>query len=183
MHGKATLAGFVIAVCFVVPAKSADETSMDRSDSPWREYKANELNVEFFAMGTLGRSSVSDIAPDDIERDGNFGPGFGLSYFPHRLIGLQGEAYSDSSRGSYFIDAAGVHFIGRLPMGPMGLAPYLLGGTGRQFDPGPQWTWDAGLGIEWRFQRHTGVFSDARYVWADKSADFGFMRLGIKVGF
>ena len=186
MDWKSTLAGLLMAfgsgTSCVVPAQNSDGAT-GATDHAWRDYQANEVNFEFFAMGTLGRSSVSDIAPDDIERDGNFGPGLGIAYFPHRFFGLQGEAYSDSSRGSYFVDAAGAHFIGRFPAGAAGVAPYVLSGVGRQFDPGPQWTWDAGAGVEWRFLRHVGIFSDARYVWAEKSADFGYMRVGINFGF
>lgn len=163
---------------------SGGSASMARAERRgWQHYKANELSLELFGMGTAGRSSVSDIAPDDVERDGNFGPGVGISYFFHRNVGVQVEAYSDSSRGDYFVDAVGGHLVGRFPMGEKHLAPYVFFGAGRQFDPGPQWTWDAGAGLEWRFHKHIGVFIDGRYVWADKSRDFGLGRLGIKLGF
>ena len=182
MRWKAMLAGLTLAGAASM-TQAAESARADPSGSPWRNYTANELNFEFFGMGTLGRSSLSDIAPDDIERDGNFGPGLGLSFFPHRCFGFQGEAYSDSSRGEHYVDAIGGHFVGRLPVGDGGVAPYILGGIGRQFDPGIQWTWDAGVGVEWRFLRHLGVFTDARFVWADKSREYGLARLGFKFGF
>jgi len=64
-----------------------------------------------------------------------------------------------------------------------GVAPYVFGGGGRQFDPVTQWTWDAGAGLEWRFAPHVGVFVDGRYVFADKTKDFGLGRLGFRFGF
>ncbi|HEY0548338.1 MAG TPA: hypothetical protein VGF13_01980 [Verrucomicrobiae bacterium] len=168
----------------VVVMFSSSESVAYPDSRQWRHYKANELSFEFVGMGTLGRSSISDIAKYDIERDGRFGPGLGISYFPHRNIGIQGEAYHDSSRGDHhYIDAIGGHVVGRFPIGQSGAAPYIFGGVGRQFDPGIQWTWDAGPGIEWRFHAHIGFFMDGRFVWADKSREYGLGRVGIKLGF
>ena len=156
------------SVSYDVSRDESDTASAHTSESNWMHYKANEVNFEFFGVGTVGRSSISEIAPDDIERDGNFGPGIGISYFPHRNIGLQAESYHDGSRGDHFVDAVGGHLVGRFPLRKNGLAPYIFGGAGRQFDPGPQWTWDAGGGLEWRFFRHMGAFADGRFVWPDK---------------
>jgi hypothetical protein len=192
MNWKAILAGFIgtAAAWSAEPAARYGVTDTeDRtrvaydSNHQWRHYKANELNFEVFGMGTLGRSTISDIAEDDIERDGNFGPGLGVSYFVHRNVGIQAEAYHDGSRGGEFVDSVGGHLVGRFPIGTNGVAPYIFGGAGRQFDPGLQWTWDAGAGLEWRFRSHIGVFIDLRYVWPEKSGDYGLGRLGLKFGF
>jgi hypothetical protein len=152
-------------------------------DRNWCGYNANELNFSFFGTGTVGEDTLDDPSSDKIDRDGQLGAGIGLSYFFLRQLGLEGYAYSESTGGDHFVDSIGGNLIFRLPIGETGLAPYVFGGGARQIDPITQWTLDAGGGVEWRFSNHVGVFVDARYVWADKTDDYGLGRLGLKIGF
>lgn len=148
----------------------------------WRGYTANELNVALFATGRVGERTLRRASIDRVKRNGRLGAGVGISYFFCRYVGLEAEAYSDSTSHN-FIDNVNAHLIGRLPIGETGLAPYVFGGAGRQLDPRYQWTWDVGAGLEWRFASHVGLFTDARFVWADKTKDYGLGRLGVKFGF
>jgi hypothetical protein len=157
---------------------------VDRSDDrSWIGYHENELNFLVFGTGTVGRDTLANPSRRRIERDGQLGAGLGLNYFFHRYVGIEGYAYSESTGGDHFVDDVGGNLIVRLPIGESGVAPYAFGGGSRQLDPIIQWTLDAGGGIEWRFARHMGVFIDGRYVWADKTKDYGLGRLGLKFGF
>ncbi len=148
----------------------------------WVGYEANELSFGFFGTGTVGEDTLEDQSSVKIERDGDLGLGASISYFFHRNVGIEAYGYSEST-SEHFVDHVGGNLIVRFPLGSSGVALYGLGGGGRQFDPVIQWTLDAGGGIEWRFTPHVGIFADARYVWADKTEDYGLGRLGIKFGF
>lgn len=154
-----------------------------KDDRSWMGYKANELNFLVFGTGTVGRDTLLHPSRKRIERDGQLGAGLGSSYFFHRYVGIEGYAYSESTGGDHFVDDIGGNLIFRLPIGHSGVAPYAFGGGLRQLDPIIQWTLDAGGGVEWRFARHVGIFVDGRYVWADKTKDYGLGRLGLKFGF
>ena len=161
----------------------ADDPKDERRDNTghnWRQYKANDLSVGLFGTGTVGEKSLHSTR--EIERDGRLGAGVGVSYFFTRYVGLESYAYTEST-GHNFVDNVAGNLIARLPLGHSGVAPYAFGGGGRQFDPVTQWTWDAGAGIEWRFCAHVGIFADARFVWADKTEDYGLGRVGLKFGF
>ena len=151
-------------------------------DRDWCSYKANELNFEFFGTGTVGERTLKHLSTRRVERDGRLGLGAGVSYFFCRYVGVEGYAYSESTADN-FVDHVGANLVARLPIGDSGVAPYIFGGAGRQFDPNVQWTYDAGAGIEWRFAPHVGIFVDARFVWAEETRDYGLGRVGVKFGF
>jgi hypothetical protein len=148
----------------------------------WMAYNANEVEFSFFGTGTVGERTLRHPSTRRIERNGKLGAGTGISYFFHRNFGVEGYVYTESVH-HYLVDNVGGDLIARLPLGESGVALYALGGGGRQFDPIIQWTLDAGGGIEWRFMPNVGVFADARYVWADKTKDYGLGRIGLKFGF
>lgn len=164
--------------------RAAYRSSVDRHgvEHDWRTYRANEFNLDLFGTGTVGKQTLEHASVHRVERDGRLGAGVGLSYFLSRYIGVEAEAYSESTAHN-FIDNVGGNLVGRLPIGNIGLAPYIFGGGGRQCDPLYQWTLDAGAGLEWRVASRVGIFVDARYVWADKTRDYGLGRLGLKFGF
>ncbi len=149
----------------------------------WRGYHANELSFSFFGTGTVGENTIKNPSSRRIDRDGQLGAGAGISYFFHRYVGVEGYGFSESTGGRHWLDYLGANIIGRFPIAETGLAPYIFAGAARQIDPIAQWGLNAGGGLEWRFARHVGVFVDGRYVWADKTKDYGIGRLGIKFGF
>jgi hypothetical protein len=148
----------------------------------WCAYNANELNFSFFGTGTVGEKTVRRPSLNRIERNGKLGAGLGVQYFFHRMLGVSVDAYSEST-GDHLIDNVNADLIARFPIANTGVAPYILGGGGRQIDPLYQWTVNAGAGIEWRFSPHVGIFIDGRYVWADETKDYGLGRAGLRVGF
>jgi len=151
-------------------------------DTSWCQYKANELSFSLFGSGTVGETTVRHPSLERVKRDGRLGAGGGIQYFFHRNIGIEAEAYTENTDHN-FIDNVNGNLIGRFPVGSSGVAPYILAGGGRQLDPLYQWCLDAGGGLEWRFSPHVGIFVDGRYVWADKTKDYGLGRAGLRIGF
>jgi len=187
--------GILCMVCVIASAADTEvkyETRRDgdrtvvvdhNTDRNWMAYNCNDVEFSLFGSGTLGDDTLRHPSSKKIERDGKLGAGGALAYFFHRNIGIEGYAYSESTGGDHFVDNVGGNVIGRFPIGHSGVAPYILIGGGRQFDPVIQWTVDVGGGIQWRFIDHVAIFVDARYVWADETKDYGLGRLGIKFGF
>lgn len=159
----------------------ADQHS-DGDGRDWCAYKANELNFSFFGTGTVGDDTLRRPSGDRIKRDGRLGAGLGIQYFPHRNIGLEAEGYTENT-GHHFVDNVDLNLILRFPLWNSGVAPYLIGGAGRQIDPIYQWTFNMGGGVEWRFSPHVGIFVDGRYVIADETDEYGLGRAGLRVGF
>jgi len=167
-----------------VQSRDRDRTvvaEVDDDGNDWRTYKANELNFSFFGSGTAGSTTVKSSL-NKVKRDGRLGAGLGMSYFFHRNIGLEAEAYTENT-GHNFVDNADLLLNLRFPLGKSGVAPYLLGGAGRQFDPVYQWTFHMGGGLEFRFSPHVGIFVDGRYVVADETDEYALGRAGLRIGF
>jgi hypothetical protein len=154
----------------------------DDDNDNWRAYTDNELNFSLFGTGTVGDETLGNVSRKKIKRDGRLGLGANLQYFPHRIIGLEAEGYSENA-GHHLIDNASINLVVRIPFGNSGFAPYLLGGAGRQFDPIYQWTFGMGGGLEFRFSPHVGLFVDGRWVVADASDEYGLGRAGLRFGF
>jgi hypothetical protein len=148
----------------------------------WCTYKANELSFDFFGTGTVGKETLRNPSSKRIDRDGTLGGGIGMEYFFHRNFGIEAEAYTESTHNNW-VDNINGNLVARLPLGDSGVAPYIFAGGGRSLDPVYQWQLDAGGGLEWRFAPHTGVFVDARYVWAEETRDYGLGRVGLRFGF
>ena len=75
------------------------------------------------------------------------------------------------------------NLIARLPILDTGVAPYIFGGGGYQFDEVAQKFAQGGAGLEFRFARHVGFFVDARYVFADRTQNYGLGRAGLRLNF
>ncbi len=90
--------------------------------------------------------------------------------------------YSQNTTG-VFIDSASINAILRLPLEHSGFAPYIFGGGGHQFDLSRIWFAQAGLGLEYRFTSHVGIFVDARCVVPNETRYYGVGRLGLRFAF
>ena len=117
-----------------------------------------------------------------MRRNIQLGAGAGINYFITRNIGIGGDAYSENITGN-FVDSASGRLILRVPLGQCGLAPYVFGGGGRNFDALKTWFAQAGVGMEYRFARNVGVFIDARGVVPYEAKYYGVGRLGVRFGF
>ena len=83
--------------------------------------------------------------------------------------------------GGHLVDTALVDLIVRWPLGNSGFAPYLLGGAGRTTDVRWEWVGQGGLGLEFRFNRNVGLFTDGRFIWPRHSSNQLMLRAGIRI--
>lgn len=160
---------------------SPPDTSFS-SDNRSSYYHAHEFSIDGFGSGSLGQQYIDHISRHTLRHDARFGAGVGVNYFFTRCLGIGGDAYSENTSGP-FIDSASGNLIGRMPIGNTGLAPYIFGGAGHQFDQVQQTFGQAGAGLEFRFTRNLGLFVDARYVFPDQTENYGLARGGVRVSF
>ena len=161
---------------------STTATSQDNATPYYPFYRAQEFSIDAFGSGSLGEQTIDHISGDRVEHNGRLGAGAGLNYFFTRYIGIGGDAYSENT-AHCFVDSASGNLIGRIPIGDTGVAPYIFGGGGYQFDEAAQKFGQAGAGVEFRFCKHLGFFVDARYIFADKTQDYGLGRAGLRLSF
>jgi hypothetical protein len=159
-------------------ALAAEKTVYSKED----RYRAQEVDVDIFASGSVGQSTLEHLSGSRIVHDGRLGAGVGVSYFFTRNIGAGVDAYTENA-GHSFVDSASVNLIARFPLGHSGFAPYLLGGGGHQFDPESLWFAQAGAGMEFRFTHAVGIFIDGRYVFTDGTPNYGLFRGGLRLAF
>jgi hypothetical protein len=175
------LVGSLVAVGWSTSTRADVIETNALSDYPISLYRAHELSLDAFGMGSIGQRTIRHLTGRSVVDDGRVGAGAGVNYFFTRHLGFGWEAYSQNTRGT-FVDNGSMNLIGRLPLGESGFAPYALGGGGYQFDV-KQGIAQAGGGIEFRFNEHVGIFVDARYVWAEKTDNFGVGRFGVRWAF
>jgi hypothetical protein len=134
-------------------------------------YRAQESS--FDAFGFYG-------SKDKDGKDEAWGMGVGINYFFSKYFGIGVETYMDAFEIPYLLNGQGIF---RFPIKATGLAPYAFGGGGRQWQHSPQWLYDAGVGIEYRFKPCVGAFFDAREVFADRTPDYAVLRFGFRFAF
>ncbi|MDB6125889.1 MAG: hypothetical protein JWQ71_4882 [Pedosphaera sp.] len=151
-------------------------------------YNANELTFDLFGS-FLGQERRFTDFPNTSIRKGRWGGGIGANYFWSRDVGI-GVDTSAQTESRHFVDHVGGNLIVRLPIDVIRLAPYVFAGGGRKFNPQYAWFGDAGAGLEFRLNRHTGLFADARYIWVDRtrtsfgaSRDEALLRSGFRLAF
>ncbi|MGH7972895.1 MAG: hypothetical protein ACREIC_29625, partial [Limisphaerales bacterium] len=117
---------------------------------------------------------------------GFWGGGAGLNYFLTRNFGIGTDFnISDKPSGYNLVD----YWVGdlylRMPLGNSGLSPYVVGSGGRGMSPVWDWVYGGGVGLEYRFNPTTGIFSDARFLWNNKETDLNTLniRVGLKLIF
>ncbi len=111
---------------------------------------------------------------------GAWGPGVGVNYFMTDYVGLGADSYSDAFTLPYLLNGS-VEL--RYPFREIGLAPYVYGGAGRQWDHAAQWLGHMGVGLEYRFNPTTGVMLDVRHVFAENRPDYTMVRFGLRFVF
>ena len=145
-------------------------------------YRAAELSVDAFGSGSVSRYTVDHVSRARIRQNTELGIGAGVNYFFTQNMGISADAYSENTHGAV-IDSASVSFTYRLPLGGSGFAPYAFGGGGRTFENVKAWFVQAGVGVEYRFTPHIGVFTDLRGVVPDETKYYGLGRLGVRFAF
>jgi hypothetical protein len=143
-------------------------------------YRANEFSLDAFGGMTLGESTLDLSSGVRTRHDVRLGAGTGLNYFFTRNIGISAEGFTENTRHSV-VDTADGSMVFRLPFGKSGLAAYIFGGGGHEFDPNPSPTFHTGGGLEYRFTQHFGAFIEPRVVF--KQGNYGFGKCGVRWNF
>ena len=181
---KKILVGVTILMLAVKSVLGQDNATNNPgpNDDQGRIYRANELSVDAFGTGSLGAYTINHVSNARVRHNIRFGAGAGINYFFTRNLGIGGDVYSENTTGA-FIDSASGNLILRIPLGESGLAPYVFGGGGYQFDLTKAPFVQAGAGLEFRFTPNVGLFVDARGVVPDKAKYYGVGRLGLRFAF
>jgi hypothetical protein len=152
---------------------------------PDARYTANELSLDLSGSYIAGERGLQHLFETSIRGNrGRWGGSAGANYFFLRNLGIGGNI-NMSDNGGKFVDQALGNMILRFPLDPTGLAPYVFGGGGRGFDPSWEWFADGGVGLEYRPNATTGIFTDATYMWhlRDGSVDRLLLRAGLRIVF
>lgn len=148
-------------------------------------YNAQEVSLDMFGSYINPEGKFDELFETDIHH-GSWGGGAGVNYFCSRNLGL-GADFNISSKTDdlNLVDQVTGNVILRLPLGDSGFAPYGFGGGGRAISPQWDWVYGGGVGLEYRFNPSTGIFSDARYLWANKGTEFNrlLIRFGLRLTF
>lgn len=172
----------MLAVTSALGTEHMNDEMMSKHCDACDLYRANELSIDLFGSGSVGKYVIKNPSTTRIKEDGQLGAGVGLTYFMTRNLGIGAEAYSENTTGT-FIDSASGNLTLRFPIGQGGLAPYVFGGGGYQFDKTKLWFGQAGAGLEYRFTPKVGLFADGRFVWPTETQYFGVGRLGVRFSF
>jgi opacity protein-like surface antigen len=160
----------------------SERTSYDRDSV---KYNANELNLDLFGTYSHSIRKFDDMF-DHTWRHGEWGGGVGMNYFFTKYLGFGVDTFFQ--RHGHFLNNVSGNLYARAPLGNSGFAPYIYGGAGWRDGSSvgafhsDELTAHGGVGIEYRFNPHLGVFIDARYTWTDKTADESLVRSGFRIG-
>jgi hypothetical protein len=178
------LIGSTLLMLASMPVFGADTMEMSRGtrNDTGEFYQANELSMDLFGTGSVGKYTLDHLSSNRVRHDSELGAGVGLTYFMTRTLGIGVEAYAEDADG-VFIDSASANLTLRFPLGESAFAPYVFGGGGNQFDLNDVWFGQAGGGFEFRFTHNVGVFADARIVWPNETQYYGVARVGMRFTF
>lgn len=165
------------------PDQKTQSLFIDNSD-PDARFRNNEVVLEAFGVGTAtGRAYEFYNGYAHHHHDLAGGGGAGLAFFFCKYVGIEGEAYSTRFFPN-FVDNVGGNLVLRWPIANIGLAPYVFGGGGHQFNEGQATYADTGVGVEYRFNPMLGIFIDGRAVLPDNGfRNYGMGRLGLRFAF
>jgi hypothetical protein len=170
MLSKVAVITGLLIISHGLGAPTAVAQTIPQQDEP--VFGKQELRFDVFGTwATRDRRHMSDD---------HAGVGLGVDYFLTPNVGIAAESYIERFSWPSHLD---VSLVGRIPIESLRFAPYLFGGGGRQWRDGAQWTAHIGGGVEFRMSRKTGIFIDAREVFADRGPDFELYRLGFRFGF
>lgn len=111
--------------------------------------------------------------------DDEFGLGVGVNYFFDEHMGVGLDSYAASIDWPYMLNASFIYRLSQVKP----VTPYAFAGFGRQWEHAAQWTGHIGGGAEFDLRSGTTLFADARLVLADKTSNYGVVRVGVRLGF
>lgn len=153
------------------------DLNLSYDQPPLSRYHSRELSLDAFGGLTLGQPTGDPNSEVQTRHDVRLGAGTGVNYFFTRNLGIAAEGFTENPRHS-FVDSADGSMIVRLPFGKSGMAAYILGGAGHQFDPTSSTAFHTGGGLEYRFTDHFGAFLEPRVIF--KRGNYGFGRCGVR---
>jgi hypothetical protein len=162
-------------------------------------YRDREFQVDIFGLySTQWDDNTQGI------RDHAWGGGLGFNYFFLRYVGvgLEGELFKPSGEDTDPAGKFSLNLFLRYPIGNSGFSPYVFAGGGIFInsvdrldfgelgeDPDRKsddvlWAGQFGGGLEYRFTRNFGIFTDARYDLLEKTRnDYMTVRAGVRLAF
>ena len=173
MKAKCIMGAFAGLMLMLSVAQSADWNERWRYDrNAADKFKEPDMTLDLF--GTWADHDRFGA------KDENFGGGLGLTYYITRFVGISGDSYIEEWKAPY---RANGNLLLRIPIGQSGLAPYAIGGGGRQWKYVPQWTYHGGGGLQLKLNPYTALFGDWRRVFPEDTPDYHLVRFGLNVGF
>src|ERR1051326_4233195 len=178
------IAGVTLAASSLRAAQWEDRFRYEKD--PADKFPPHQLSLDLFGTYATkdrwgGHNGVDNGGNPG--KDDQGGGGLGLNYFFSQYIGIGADSYIEEWKAPYRVNGS---LILRYPLSRAGgIAPYIFGGGGREFKYLTQWTYHGGGGLEFRFDRYTGIFGDARRVFSDRSSDFDYTlaRGGLRLNF
>jgi len=164
----------------IAPADTNSSYDDDHMSLP--KYRDQEFNIDLFGSGALGAQTVENLNGDRFRHRALWGGGGGATFFFLKYLGVGGDFDADTHSGRFLDNASGNVYL-RLPIYNTGLAPYIFGGGGYQFEDVRQGFGDGGVGLEYRFCRHVGIFGDGRWVLPEHTQDYAEVRAGVRISF
>jgi hypothetical protein len=162
--------------------QEAQTTPQPAPEDRWNMYHAGEFSIDGYGVGALHEHDFDNgvLARHDLR----WGGGAGINFFFTKYIGVGGDAYAiGQSHTHSFVDTTTGNLIFRVPILNTGIAPYIFGGAGYQFQGIDQIVGGGGVGVEFRLVPHFSIFADARYLAAVKTEDYGLGRAGVRISF
>jgi hypothetical protein len=176
----------VIGIAGVVFSIQAQDTTVSEqtdtsTTNDYHLYHACEFSLDAFGVAALDEQYFNGNSLT--KRDFRYGGGAGANFFFTKYIGIGADAYALSVNSPTFVDTAFGNLIFRVPICNTGIAPYIFGGAGYQFEKINQVVGQGGAGIEFRLVPHFSIFVDARFVAAAKTSNYGLGRAGVRISF
>ena len=165
-----TLLGLMLIVAAAQSATWNERWRYDKDNTD--KFKEPDVTLDLF-----GTWATQDRFGNDDDR---FGGGLGVTAFFVRYFGISADSWIEDWRTPYRGNAS---VLLRLPVGQSGLAPYAIGGGGRQWKYVPQWSLHAGGGVQLKLNPHTALFGDWRRVFPEDTDEYHLVRFGINAGF
>jgi hypothetical protein len=159
---------------FAGDGKSFKEVKTVVTPEPTCLFRDMEWQVDGFYSGWIGSQGS--------RFNTGSGGGFGLNFFFAKYFGIGYEAQWYSNAGTAEHLPVGGNFFLRYPICSLNLAPYVLVGGGAAWNGDCVGYGNVGIGLEYRFTSHIGVFTDGRYVYGGPG-NVANIRAGMRFAF
>jgi hypothetical protein len=184
---KKTLSFFIVILATAAASFAGETVNSKKVVVPADEcrFRSNEWQVDASVMGSSGVYGGKGKQ--------SLGGDLGINYFFNRYIGIGiddavgGIRNAAVTSGTQAIDRLQFDLLLRYPICAWNLAPYaMVGGGTSWWGSIAQGNGNVGGGIEWRFMKNVGLFTDCRWLYgsnASSSLTAAFPRVGLRFNF